>query len=79
DSRASDTYNLVLSEARANSAVDYLVRKGVDPERIVARGYGENRPVNKCTDGVTCTEEEHQQNRRTEFKVTGIRDLVSSQ
>ena len=78
DSRASDTYNLVLSEARANSAVDYLVRSGVDAARITAKGYGEGRPVNRCVDGVECSEEEHQENRRTEFKVTGIRELVSS-
>lgn len=72
DSRASHTYNLVLSEARARSAVDYLIRKGVDPERIVARGYGKTKLVNHCKDEVECTEEEHQQNRRTEFKVTRV-------
>lgn len=72
DSRATDIYNLVLSEARANSAVDYLIRKGVDPARITAKGYGEQRPVNHCLNGVECTEEEHQQNRRTEFKVTKV-------
>jgi len=72
DSRASDQYNLVLSEARAKSAVDYLIRKGVDPDRITARGYGERRLVNHCRDGVECTEEEHQANRRTEFKVTKV-------
>lgn len=72
DSRATDVYNLVLSEARANSAVDYLIRKGVDQERITARGYGEQRPVNRCVNNVECSEEEHQQNRRTEFKVTKV-------
>ena len=69
DSRASDMYNLVLSEARARSAVDFLIRKGVDPRRITAKGYGESRLVNHCSDGVPCSEDEHQQNRRTEFKV----------
>ncbi|HMN04415.1 MAG TPA: OmpA family protein [Flavobacteriales bacterium] len=69
DSRGSDLYNLVLSDARARSAVDYLVRKGVPQERLVARGYGETMLVNKCSNGVSCTEEEHQANRRTEFKV----------
>jgi len=69
DSRGGDTYNLVLSDARANSAVDYLVRHGVDPDHLVARGYGETRLVNGCSNGVQCTEEEHQANRRTEFKV----------
>lgn len=69
DSRGSDPYNLVLSDARANSAVDYLVRHGVDPDRLTSQGYGERQLVNHCKDGVECTEEEHQANRRTEFKV----------
>lgn len=69
DSRGGDLYNLVLSDARAKSAVDYLVRQGVSPERLVARGYGETLLVNGCSNGVSCTEEEHQANRRTEFKV----------
>ncbi|MEO8589018.1 MAG: OmpA family protein [Flavobacteriales bacterium] len=72
DSRASDVYNIVLSEARANSAVDYLIRKGVDPHRITAKGYGETRLVNRCANDVECSEEEHQANRRTEFKVTKV-------
>ncbi|MCC6840536.1 MAG: OmpA family protein [Flavobacteriales bacterium] len=71
DSRGGDLYNLVLSDARAKSAVDYLVRKGVSPDRIFARGYGETILVNQCADGVKCTEDEHQANRRTEFKVVG--------
>ncbi len=70
DSRATDLYNIVLSEARANSAVDYLIRQGVRSDRITARGYGEKQLVNRCADEVECTEEEHQANRRTEFKVT---------
>lgn len=69
DSRGGDLYNLVLSDARAKSAVDYLVRQGVPPERLIARGYGETVLVNGCSNGVACTEEEHQANRRTEFKV----------
>ncbi|MCB0795537.1 MAG: OmpA family protein [Flavobacteriales bacterium] len=72
DSRASELYNLVLSEARAKSAVDYLIRKGVAPERISAKGYGESKLVNRCRDGMECSEEDHQRNRRTEFKVTRI-------
>lgn len=69
DSRGGDTYNLVLSDARARSAVDYLERQGVPPERLVAKGYGETLPVNGCVNGASCTEEAHQANRRTEFKV----------
>lgn len=71
DSRGADIYNLVLSDARARSAVDYLIRLGVPPERLVAKGYGETMPLNDCTNGVRCTEEEHQANRRTEIRVIG--------
>ncbi len=76
DSRGGDTYNLVLSDARANSAVDYLIRSGVSPDRISAKGFGETLLTNKCKNGVKCTEEEHQANRRTEFRVTGIKNLA---
>lgn len=76
DSRGGDTYNLVLSDARANSAVDYLIRHGVDPERISARGFGETMLTNQCGNGVKCSEEEHEANRRTEFRVTGIKNLA---
>jgi outer membrane protein OmpA-like peptidoglycan-associated protein len=77
DSRGSDTYNLVLSDARANSAVNYLIQHGVAPDRITARGYGETLLRNKCSNGIKCTEEEHQANRRTEFKITGIREVAN--
>lgn len=69
DSRDSDKNNLVLSQNRANSAVDYLTSKGIERSRLVARGYGESQLTNDCVDGVTCSEEEHQANRRTTFKV----------
>ena len=71
DSRASKNYNLELSQRRADSSKAYLVSKGIDPERIVAKGYGENRLLNNCADGVNCTEIEHQLNRRTEFEIIG--------
>lgn len=77
DSRGSDLYNLVLSDARANSAVNYLIRRGVDPDRITAKGYGEHIPINECSNELRCTEEDHQANRRTEFKVTSRIELVS--
>ncbi len=69
DCRGSDKYNLILSDKRAKSAVDYILSKGVDEDRIVAKGYGETRPVNQCVNGVRCTREEHQQNRRTEIRI----------
>jgi outer membrane protein OmpA-like peptidoglycan-associated protein len=69
DSRGSDEYNIRLSQHRAESAVQYIVSKGIEPSRITAHGYGETQLVNKCSNGVPCTEAEHQANRRTEFKV----------
>ena len=72
DSRATAEYNYALSQKRAEAAVQYIVAKGIDPFRIVARGYGESRLVNHCSDGVSCSEAEHQANRRTEFKITGF-------
>lgn len=72
DSRASDEYNEKLSERRARAAYDYLVRRGVSPMRLMARGYGESNPVNDCTDGENCTENQYQLNRRTEFKVLAV-------
>ena len=77
DSRASDAYNLVLSDARARSAVDYLIHSGVDPNRIAAIGYGESRLVNRCSNDVECTEDEHQANRPTDFKVTKVNTAAS--
>ncbi|MBX2972688.1 MAG: OmpA family protein [Flavobacteriales bacterium] len=77
DSRGGDLYNLVLSDARANSAVNYLIQRGVDPDRITAKGYGEEKLINRCSNGVRCTEEEHQANRRTEFTVTGVAGVAS--
>lgn len=72
DSRAGDQYNLVLSDKRAKAAVEYLVYKGIDAGRLKYKGYGETKLINRCKNNVDCTEEEHQQNRRTEFKVTKI-------
>lgn len=69
DSRGSDKFNLELSQKRAQSVVDYLANKGIAPERLEAKGYGETQLVNECDDGVECTEEEHQRNRRTTFRV----------
>lgn len=69
DSRASAQYNKTLSSNRAKAAVAYLKRKGVALNRMVAKGYGESLPLNKCKDGVNCTDEEYQQNRRTEIKI----------
>lgn len=69
DCRASDKYNNTLSRRRAESATEYLISKGAKREQLTAKGYGETELVNECADGVECTEEQHQENRRTEFKV----------
>lgn len=71
DSRGSDDYNLELSQARAQSCVDYLIEKGIAAERLEPKGYGEEKLLNDCDDGKNCKEELHQVNRRTEFRVTG--------
>lgn len=68
DCRGNDRYNETLSQRRAQSAVDYLITKDISPERLVAKGYGESVPRDDCNCS-RCTEEEHQQNRRTAFRV----------
>ena len=69
DSRGSKTSNQALSERRAKAVADYLISKGVNSSRLVANGYGETRLKNRCKDGVSCTEEQHAVNRRTEFRI----------
>jgi len=72
DARASTGYNLKLSQRRAESAVNYIIRRGIAKGRIKPKGYGESQLINECSDGVECPEEMHQQNRRTEFKIIKI-------
>ncbi|MBT0608349.1 OmpA family protein [Aequorivita echinoideorum] len=67
DSRGNDAYNMQLSERRAQSTLKWLVGKGIDPSRLTAKGYGESQLVNQCSNGVDCTAEEHQLNRRSMF------------
>ena len=69
DARGRDAYNIDLSQRRAQSAVDWLVRRGIARDRLVAKGYGETVILNRCTNNVTCTDTEHRFNRRTEFKI----------
>ncbi|MFN0175555.1 MAG: OmpA family protein [Saprospiraceae bacterium] len=68
DCRGNDAYNQGLSQRRAQSAVNYLISKGIDPDRLSAKGYGESQPAAFCS-CASCTEAEHQTNRRTTFKV----------
>ena len=72
DAMASTAYNLKLSQRRAESAVNYIIRRGITKDRIKPKGYGESQLINECSDGVECPEEMHQQNRRTEFKIIKI-------
>lgn len=69
DSQGRSSYNLSLSERRARSAADYILKQGIAPSRVISKGYGETRLLNQCADGVKCSNTEHQVNRRTEFKV----------
>ena len=70
DSKGDVEYNKWLSGKRAKNAEDYLEAKGISPARITSEGAGETNLVNKCSDGVSCTEDEHSQNRRTEAILT---------
>ena len=67
DNRGTDKYNLRLSERRAKATAQYIISKGIDPSRISAKGMGELEPKVDC--GKDCTEEQHAQNRRSEFLI----------
>lgn len=72
DSRQSHTYNLKLSENRANATRDWLISQGIAEDRLTAKGFGETQLLNRCADGVDCSEQEHQQNRRSEFIIISM-------
>ena len=73
DTRGSEESNRILSQNRAQAAVEYILSSPwVERTRVKAKGYGESRLVNKCVDGIKCSEEEHQQNRRTELRIVGF-------
>ena len=67
DSQYASEYNQKLSQKRAESTRDWLINQCIAPERLKASGYGESKLINVCADGITCTEEQHQENRRSEF------------
>ena len=69
DSRGSDSYNVRLAERRSKSCVSYIKSNGIPDDKIIAKGYGENQLVNNCSNGVKCSKEDHQLNRRTELKI----------
>ncbi len=76
DCRQTAKYNMALSERRAKSTIAWLVSKGIDPSRLTGRGYGESQLINDCgcepTNASSCTEEQHQMNRRSEFIITAL-------
>jgi outer membrane protein OmpA-like peptidoglycan-associated protein len=72
DSRQTKKYNQALSNRRANATIDWLVNNGIELSRITGKGFGETQLVNKCSDGVKCSDEEHFANRRSEFIVISM-------
>ncbi|MGV8995146.1 MAG: OmpA family protein [Flavobacterium sp.] len=72
DSRASKEYNLELSTNRAKSTMNWLIKKGISSKRLKSAGFGESQLLNNCSDGIECSEEEHQLNRRSEFIIIKI-------
>lgn len=77
DSRGEADYNLELSMRRAESAKAFLITQGIEEQRIATIGFGETRISNHCLDGVSCSDEEHQYNRRTEVRVIHIDESVT--
>ncbi|WP_166925160.1 OmpA family protein [Flavobacterium poyangense] len=72
DSRQTHLYNEKLSDRRAKSTMAWLVKNGIAASRLTAKGYGETKLVNHCSDGVICSESEHQANRRSEFIIISM-------
>lgn len=72
DSRQTAKYNMALSDRRAKSTIQWLIKNGIAANRLTAKGYGESQLVNHCSDGVSCDEAEHQLNRRSEFIIVSI-------
>ena len=75
DSRSPQSYNLRLSQNRATSTRNWLIQRGIAPSRLSAVGYGESQLINRCADGVPCTEAEHQLNRRSMFIIENYQIL----
>ena len=69
DSRANDAYNLELSNKRYRATIKYLIKRGINKNRLTGKGYGEKMLLNNCINDVKCSEKQHQENRRSEFVV----------
>jgi len=74
DSRGRDPYNMSLSQKRAKAAYEYLLNQGIMGSSLTYRGYGETALINSCKNGIACSEKAHQENRRTELKIVGIKE-----
>jgi outer membrane protein OmpA-like peptidoglycan-associated protein len=72
DCRDKSESNLILSQKRAEATLNYLVKQGISPSRLKAKGYGETKPLNECVDGIKCSEDKYQTNRRSEFIITKL-------
>ena len=72
DNRGNNHYNLNLSSNRAQSTKEYFVSQGISSKRIIAKGYGESVQINKCEPSESCTEEQHELNRRSEFVIKNL-------
>ncbi len=72
DSRQTANYNLVLSDKRVKSSINWLIENGIDAKRLTGRGYGESQLLNECSDEIPCTDEAHQANRRSEFIIVKL-------
>lgn len=73
DMRGTKSDNQELSDRRAKAVTDYLISKGINASQLYAKGFGESKLLNKCSDEVACSESEHATNRRTTFRVVNQR------
>ncbi|QLC65586.1 OmpA family protein [Flavobacterium sp. LPB0248] len=72
DSRGNEKYNADLSQKRANSTREFIIQSGIDAKRVSAKGYGESVPIIRCKTDESCSEEEHELNRRSEFVIKNL-------
>lgn len=70
DNRGPKPYNQSLTESRAQSMISYIISKGIDATRVSGKGFGETKPLNKCSKEKRCTEAEHKKNKRIEFIIS---------
>ena len=69
DAKGPENYNMWISERRAKRTIEYIIKRGINPNRISGKGYGELKLINDCTEGENCSDEQRAVNRRTEFVI----------